>query len=133
MPSVSPGSSAQKARENADKPRRAGAGAIGARLAAAALILRALVLLAASAAAVITLGAIIRGATPHFDYIAGEVTKGIATVSLQTGVPASYGILTCDTIDQAIERAGTKAGNKGHEAALAAIEMANLFRALGHG
>ena len=83
--------------------------------------------------ALICLGVLIRGATPHFDYIAGEVTKGIATVSLQTGVPASYGILTCDTIDQAIERAGTKAGNKGHEAALAAIEMANLFRALGHG
>lgn len=78
--------------------------------------------------ALICLGALIRGSTPHFDYISAEVTKGIASVSLQTGVPIAYGVLTCDTIDQAIERAGTKAGNKGHEAAMAAIEMANLFR-----
>jgi 6,7-dimethyl-8-ribityllumazine synthase len=78
--------------------------------------------------AIICIGTLIRGATPHFDYISAEVTKGIAQVSMDTGVPCAYGILTCDTIDQAIERAGTKAGNKGHEAALAAIEMANLFR-----
>lgn len=80
--------------------------------------------------AVIALGVLIRGATPHFDYISSEVTKGIASVSLETGVPCSYGVLTCDSIDQAIERAGTKAGNKGHEAALAAIEMVNLYREL---
>ena len=80
---------------------------------------------------VIALGVLIRGATPHFDYIASEVTKGIAQVGLQTGVPCTYGIITADTIEQAIERAGTKAGNKGAEAALAAIEMANLFTQLG--
>lgn len=78
--------------------------------------------------AIICIGTLIRGSTPHFDYIASEVTKGIAMVSLDSGVPISYGVLTCDTIDQAIERAGTKAGNKGHEAAMAAIEMANLFK-----
>jgi 6,7-dimethyl-8-ribityllumazine synthase len=80
--------------------------------------------------AVICLGVLIRGATPHFDYIAGEVTKGTANSSLDTGVPISFGVLTCDTIEQAIERAGTKAGNKGHEATMAAIEMANLYRQL---
>lgn len=78
--------------------------------------------------AVICIGALIRGATPHFDYIAGEVTKGIAAVSLETGVPMTYGVITCDTLEQAIERSGTKAGNKGTEAALAAIEMVDLFR-----
>lgn len=80
--------------------------------------------------AVIALGVLIRGATPHFDYIAGEVAKGTANASMDTGVPISFGVLTCDTIEQAIERAGTKAGNKGHEAATAAIEMANLYRQL---
>jgi len=77
--------------------------------------------------AVICLGAIIRGATPHFEYIASEVTKGIAQVSLATGVPVIYGVITPDTLEQAIERAGTKAGNKGKDAAEAAIEMVNLF------
>jgi 6,7-dimethyl-8-ribityllumazine synthase len=75
---------------------------------------------------VIALGAVIRGDTPHFDFIAAEVTKGLAQVSLQSGMPVSYGVITTDTIEQAIERAGTKAGNKGAEAALSAIEMANL-------
>lgn len=79
---------------------------------------------------VIALGTLIRGATPHFDYIASEATKGIANAALESGVPVSYGVLTCDTIEQAIERAGTKAGNKGHEAAMAAVEMANLYREL---
>ncbi|MCC6749530.1 MAG: 6,7-dimethyl-8-ribityllumazine synthase [Deltaproteobacteria bacterium] len=78
--------------------------------------------------AVICLGAVIRGATPHFEYIASEVTKGMAQVQLQTGVPVAYGVLTPDTLEQAIERAGTKAGNKGFEAAVAAIEMANLLK-----
>ena len=77
--------------------------------------------------AVICLGAVIRGQTPHFDYIAGEVSKGVAHVGLATGVPAIFGVVTSDTIEQAIERAGTKAGNKGADAAAAAIEMANLF------
>ncbi|MDD5355711.1 MAG: 6,7-dimethyl-8-ribityllumazine synthase [Candidatus Omnitrophica bacterium] len=77
--------------------------------------------------AVICLGAVIRGATPHFDFIAAEVTKGIATVSMETGVPAIFGIITADTIEQAIERAGTKEGNKGRDAALSAIEMVNLL------
>ena len=81
--------------------------------------------------AVICLGAVIRGETPHFDYIAGEVTKGIAQVQLEVGIPISFGVLTPDTIEQAIERAGTKAGNKGFEAAMAAIEMANLFKIIG--
>jgi len=76
--------------------------------------------------AVIALGAVIRGSTPHFDYVAAEVTKGIATVALQTGVPVTFGVLTTDTIEQAIERAGTKAGNKGWEAAISAIEMVAL-------
>lgn len=80
--------------------------------------------------AVIALGVLIRGSTPHFDYISAECTKGIASASMETGVPISYGVLTCDTIEQAIERAGTKAGNKGHEAAMAAVEMANIFREL---
>ncbi|TWI76784.1 6,7-dimethyl-8-ribityllumazine synthase [Desulfobotulus alkaliphilus] len=77
--------------------------------------------------AVICLGAVIRGATPHFDYVAGEAAKGIAQVMLETGVPVIFGILTTDTIEQAIERAGTKAGNKGFDAAVAALEMANLM------
>jgi 6,7-dimethyl-8-ribityllumazine synthase len=80
--------------------------------------------------AVITLGCVIRGATPHFDYVAGEVAKGVAQVGQTTDTPAIFGVLTTDTIEQAIERAGTKAGNKGWEAALAAIEMANLTRSL---
>jgi len=78
--------------------------------------------------AVICLGAVIRGATPHFDYVAAEVSKGVASVGLATGVPVAFGVLTTDTIEQAIERAGTKAGNKGADAALAAVEMANLIR-----
>jgi 6,7-dimethyl-8-ribityllumazine synthase len=69
---------------------------------------------------------VIRGATPHFEYVAGEAAKGVAQVSLETGVPMVFGVLTTDTIDQAIERAGTKAGNKGFDAAMTAIEMANL-------
>ncbi len=77
--------------------------------------------------AVICLGAVIRGATAHFDYVAGEVAKGIAQVSLDTGVPVIFGVLTTDTIEQAIERAGTKAGNKGSDCASAAIEMVNLL------
>ena len=78
--------------------------------------------------AVICLGAVIRGATPHFDYVAGEVTKGIAHVSLETEIPVIFGVLTTDTIEQAIERAGTKSGNKGFDAAVTAIEMANLLK-----
>jgi len=81
--------------------------------------------------AVICLGAVIRGATPHFEYIAAEVTKGIAKVGLETGLPISYGIITADSLEQAIERAGTKAGNKGFDAAIDAIEMANLLRSIG--
>ncbi|MDW7680632.1 MAG: 6,7-dimethyl-8-ribityllumazine synthase, partial [bacterium] len=77
--------------------------------------------------AVICLGAVIRGATPHFDYIAAEVTKGIAQVNLQTGVPTIFGVITADTLEQAIERAGTKAGNKGWDAAISAMEMADLM------
>jgi 6,7-dimethyl-8-ribityllumazine synthase len=80
--------------------------------------------------AVICLGAVIRGATAHFDFVSSEVSKGIATVSLQEELPIIFGVLTTDTIEQAIERAGTKAGNKGTEAAQAAIEMANLLRNL---
>ncbi len=80
--------------------------------------------------AIICLGAVIRGATPHFEYIAGEVTKGVAQVSLESGMPVSYGIITPDTLEQAIERAGTKAGNKGWDAALSAIEMSDLFSKL---
>lgn len=78
--------------------------------------------------AVICLGAVIRGATPHFDYVAGEVAKGVARVGLESGVPAIFGVITADTIEQAIERAGTKAGNKGWDAAVTAIEMANLLK-----
>ena len=81
--------------------------------------------------AIICLGAVIRGATPHFEYIAAEVTKGIAKVGLETGLPISYGIITADSLEQAIERAGTKAGNKGFDAAVDAIEMANLLRSIG--
>ncbi len=81
--------------------------------------------------AVIALGAVIRGATPHFDYVAGECAKGLAAVSQRTGLPVAFGVLTVDTIEQAVERAGTKAGNKGGEAALSAIEMVNLLRRLG--
>ena len=80
--------------------------------------------------AVICLGAVIRGATPHFDYVAAEVSKGIATVGLETEVPITFGVLTTDNIEQAIERAGTKSGNKGWDAALSAIEMANLMKQL---
>ena len=80
--------------------------------------------------AIICLGAIIRGSTPHFDYVAAEVSKGIARVTLDKGVPASFGIITADTIEQAVERAGAKQGNKGWQAALTAIEMANLLRGL---
>ena len=78
--------------------------------------------------AVICLGAVIRGATPHFDVVASEVSKGVANVSLETGVPVIFGVLTTDTIEQAIERAGTKAGNKGFEAGVTAIEMINLLK-----
>ncbi|NJD04835.1 MAG: 6,7-dimethyl-8-ribityllumazine synthase [Ruminiclostridium sp.] len=80
--------------------------------------------------AVICIGAVIRGSTPHFDYVAAEVSKGIAKVSLDTGIPVIFGVLTTDTIEQAIERAGTKAGNKGYDAAVTAIEMANLLKQL---
>ncbi|MBM7704700.1 6,7-dimethyl-8-ribityllumazine synthase [Metabacillus iocasae] len=80
--------------------------------------------------AVITLGTVIRGATPHFDYVCSEVSKGVASQSLQSGIPIIFGVLTTETIEQAIERAGTKAGNKGWEAAAAAIEMANLLRGI---
>jgi 6,7-dimethyl-8-ribityllumazine synthase len=76
---------------------------------------------------IITLGALIRGSTPHFDYIAAEVTKGISQISLQYPIPITFGVLTCDTIEQAIERAGSKAGNKGAESAIALIEMINLY------
>ena len=81
--------------------------------------------------AVICLGAVIRGATPHFEYVASEVTKGIAQVGLSTGVPVTYGLITSDTLEQAIERAGTKSGNKGFDAAVSAIEMANLMKNIG--
>lgn len=80
--------------------------------------------------AVIALGAVIRGSTPHFDYVAAEVSKGLAHVSLESGVPVAFGVLTCDTIDQAVERAGTKAGNKGFDAAMTAMEMVNLLKEL---
>ncbi|OQY09466.1 MAG: 6,7-dimethyl-8-ribityllumazine synthase [Fusobacteriia bacterium 4572_132] len=78
--------------------------------------------------AVIALGAVIRGATPHFDYVSAEVSKGVASVSLETGVPVIFGVLTTDTIEQAIERAGTKAGNKGADAAISGIELVNLLK-----
>jgi len=80
--------------------------------------------------AVICLGAVIRGATPHFDYVASEVSKGVAHVALETGLPVIFGVLTTDNLEQAIERAGTKGGNKGFDAALAAIEMANVLKEL---
>lgn len=80
--------------------------------------------------AVICLGTVIRGATPHFDYVAAEVSKGIAAASLETGVPIAFGVITSDTIEQAIERAGSKAGNKGWDAAITAIEMAHVIRKL---
>ena len=80
--------------------------------------------------AVICTGAVIRGGTPHFDYVAAEVSKGIASVSLDTGVPVTFGVLTTDNLEQAIERSGSKAGNKGAEAAMSAVEMANLLRQL---
>lgn len=80
--------------------------------------------------AIIALAAVIRGSTPHFDYVAGEVAKGVAQVSLASGLPISFGVLTTDTIEQAVERAGTKAGNKGWDAAVSAIEMVSLGRAL---
>jgi len=80
--------------------------------------------------AVVCLGAVIRGSTPHFDYIAAEVTKGVAHAAMLGKIPVTFGVLTTDTIDQAIERAGTKAGNKGWDATLAAIELANLWRSL---
>ncbi len=78
--------------------------------------------------AVIALGALIRGGTPHFDYLSAEVTKGVAQVMLETGIPVAFGVLTTDTVEQAIERAGTKAGNKGAEAAQSALEMVSLLR-----
>lgn len=80
--------------------------------------------------AVITLGAVIRGSTPHFDYVAAEVSKGVASVSMQYNIPVIFGVLTTDTIEQAVERAGTKAGNKGSDAAVAALEMINLYKGM---
>jgi 6,7-dimethyl-8-ribityllumazine synthase len=81
--------------------------------------------------AVIALGVVIRGGTPHFEYVASEVAKGVAKITLETGVPVTFGVITADTIEQAVERAGTKSGNKGWEAAEAAIEMANLVKTMG--
>lgn len=81
--------------------------------------------------AVIAIGAVIRGSTPHFDYVAGEAASGLASAAATADIPVVFGVLTTDTIEQALERAGTKAGNKGYDAAVAAIELANLFRALG--
>lgn len=80
--------------------------------------------------AVICLGTVIRGATPHFDYVAAEVSKGVASASLETGVPIAFGVITSDTIEQAVERAGTKSGNKGFDAAITAIEMAQVMKKL---
>ncbi|MEJ2198679.1 MAG: 6,7-dimethyl-8-ribityllumazine synthase [Desulfuromonadales bacterium] len=80
--------------------------------------------------AIVCLGAVIRGATPHFEYVSAEVSKGVASVSIDSGIPVTFGVLTTDTIEQAIERAGSKAGNKGFDAAVAAVEMANLYKAL---
>jgi 6,7-dimethyl-8-ribityllumazine synthase len=82
-------------------------------------------------AAVIAVGAVIRGSTPHFDMVAGEVTKGVAQVSMSTGIPVAFGVLTTDSIEQAVERSGTKAGNKGAEAAMVAIEMVSLLKGMG--
>jgi 6,7-dimethyl-8-ribityllumazine synthase len=81
--------------------------------------------------AIVALGAVIRGGTPHFEYVAGECTKGIAQVSLDHGIPISFGVLTVDSIEQAVERSGTKAGNKGAEAALSALEMVSLLGRIG--
>jgi 6,7-dimethyl-8-ribityllumazine synthase len=81
--------------------------------------------------AIVAVGAVIRGSTPHFDYVAGECVKGISSISLKHDIPVAFGVLTVDTIEQAIERAGTKAGNKGAEAALSAIEMVNLLNQIG--
>ena len=81
--------------------------------------------------AILALGVVIRGGTPHFEYVSAEVSKGVAKVSMDSGVPVSFGVITADTIEQAVERAGTKAGNKGWEAAEAAIEMANLVKQIG--
>ncbi|MDR2350389.1 MAG: 6,7-dimethyl-8-ribityllumazine synthase [Deltaproteobacteria bacterium] len=78
--------------------------------------------------AVVALGAVIRGSTPHFDYVAAEVSKGLAQVQLRCGIPVSFGVLTCDTVEQAIDRAGTKSGNKGFDAVVTAIEMAGLLK-----
>jgi 6,7-dimethyl-8-ribityllumazine synthase len=83
--------------------------------------------------AVIALGAVIRGSTPHFDYVAAEVSKGLAQVGLASGLPVAFGVLTCDTIEQAVERAGTKAGNKGFDAAMTAMEMVSLLKAVDEG
>jgi len=80
--------------------------------------------------AIVTLGSVIRGGTPHFDYVAGEAAKGLAAASMSTGVPVSFGVLTTETIEQALERAGTKMGNKGAEAAMSALEMVSLFKNL---
>jgi 6,7-dimethyl-8-ribityllumazine synthase len=80
--------------------------------------------------AVVALGVVIRGGTPHFEYVASEVSKGVAKISLDTGVPVMFGVITADTIEQAVERSGTKAGNKGWEAAMGAIEMANLLKVM---
>ena len=80
--------------------------------------------------AVITLGAVIRGSTPHFDYVAAEVSKGVASVSMKYNIPVLFGVLTTDTIEQAVERAGTKAGNKGSDATMAALEMINLYKGI---
>jgi len=81
--------------------------------------------------AVVCLGAVIRGNTPHFDYVAAEVSKGIARIGLETGVPVAFGVITADTLEQAVDRAGAKAGNKGWQAAMTAIEMANLMSSMG--
>ncbi len=80
--------------------------------------------------AIICLGAVIRGATPHFEYVSAEVSKGVAAVSMDVGIPVAFGVLTTDTLEQAIERAGSKGGNKGFDAAMAAVEMANLYKEL---
>ena len=97
---------------------------------AGALLLSRGVRWAIGGAALIALGAVIRGQTPHFDYVAGECAGGIARIALETGVPIAFGVLTTDTVEQAVDRAGGKAGNKGADAALVAIEMANLLRRL---
>ncbi len=81
--------------------------------------------------AIICLGVLIRGATPHFDYIAAEATKGVGSLGIDSGLPVTYGIITCDTLEQAVERSGSKAGNKGAEAAMAAIEMVSLYDSMG--